>query len=259
MNGTYDMTFRLYDSPTGGPPVHTETLTGVLVRDGLFTVLLGDAADNPINAAAFQKPLDVGIQVENGAEMVPRQRIAPVPYAVQLTDGVYVDESGRVGIDTTGPKKALHVDGDYYGKGHMWLYANEGDGNNGTAYIQARDDSSSSNIALQFRTKNAEQIRDVMKLTSDGNVEWTGHLGSMTKQMYYTAHLEDQSGTSCTRMTPFDYSVCYLAKVSMADIDGEHETAQCFVQEVDGAWRLCASLSDTGDANVWCEAHCLEW
>lgn len=112
INGTYNMTFRLYDSPTGGTPVHTETLTGVVVRDGLFTVLLGDAADNPIQAAAFQEPLYVGIQVAEDAEMQPRQRIAPVPYAVQLTDGVYVDESGNVGIGTTSPEAGLEINKD---------------------------------------------------------------------------------------------------------------------------------------------------
>jgi len=112
INGTYDMTFRLYDSPDGTNVVHTEQLSNVVVRDGLFTVLLGDSDGNPIQAAAFQGPQYIGIQVGTDAEMQPRQRIAPVPYAVQLTDGVYVDESGQVGIGTTDPGATLDVSGN---------------------------------------------------------------------------------------------------------------------------------------------------
>jgi hypothetical protein len=82
-----------------------------MVYDGLFTVLLGDADGNPIEAAAFRNKLYASIQVGNNAEMEPRQRIAPVPYAVQLTDGIYVDGDGNVGVGTTDPATKLHIEG----------------------------------------------------------------------------------------------------------------------------------------------------
>jgi hypothetical protein len=41
--------------------------------------------------------------------MAPRQRIAPVPYAMQLTDGIYVGGDGNVGVGTTEPSTRLHV------------------------------------------------------------------------------------------------------------------------------------------------------
>lgn len=77
INGSYTMTFRLYGSPTADitDAVHTEVLTNTVVRDGLFTVLLGDI--QPIDAAAFKQPLYVGIQVENDAEMQPRPAHRP--------------------------------------------------------------------------------------------------------------------------------------------------------------------------------------
>lgn len=105
LDGEYEMTFKLYDSPIGGEPKHTDVISPVVVREGLFTVLLGDTV--PIDPAAFAGPLYIGIQVGSEPEMAPRQRIAPVAYAVQLTDGVYVNESGNVtmsgavGIQTT--------------------------------------------------------------------------------------------------------------------------------------------------------------
>ena len=54
--------------------------------------------------------------------------------AAGFTGGVSV--SGNVGIGTTAPKAALHVAGDYYGHGHMYLYAYGGDGQDGNAYVQ---------------------------------------------------------------------------------------------------------------------------
>jgi hypothetical protein len=78
--------------------------------------------------------------------------------------------AARLGIGTTNPKGRIHVAGDYYGLGHMWLHAYEGDGSTGTAYIQARDTSGTSDVNLQFRTKDGTVLRDVMRLTSLGRV-----------------------------------------------------------------------------------------
>jgi hypothetical protein len=95
VDGPHNITLRLYTTPSGGEAIHKETLANEMVRAGLFTVLLGDQSGNPIPASAFRKPLYVSVQVGKGQEMAPRQRIAPVPYAVQLTDGIYVDRAGN--------------------------------------------------------------------------------------------------------------------------------------------------------------------
>ena len=66
-NGSFTMTFRLYKSltPTIGKEVlFTQTISGVVVRDGIFSVVLGDDPNNSIPADAFSSaPLFVGIQV----------------------------------------------------------------------------------------------------------------------------------------------------------------------------------------------------
>jgi len=77
---------------------------------------------------------------------------------------------GNVGIGTSGPKQSLHNAGDYYGKGHIWLHAYEGDGSSGTVYIQARDDSGTSTISTQFRTQSSGSLVDVMYLSPMGSV-----------------------------------------------------------------------------------------
>jgi len=78
--------------------------------------------------------------------------------------------AGDLGIGTDTPKQRLHVNGDYYGRGHLYLYSYEGDGSSGTAYVQARDDSGRSNIDLRLRTQSAGTYRDVMTLDSSGRV-----------------------------------------------------------------------------------------
>jgi hypothetical protein len=76
--------------------------------------------------------------------------------------------AGNVGIGTTNPKSTLHVNGDYYGRGHVYLHAYEGDGNSGTAYVQARDTSGTASLDLQFRTQRNGVIVDALRLGSDG-------------------------------------------------------------------------------------------
>ncbi len=84
LNGTYAMTFRLYADPTGGSPLFSQTISGVVVRDGLFNVVLGDGT--PIPTSVFSDaPRYIGVQVGPDPEMVPRQRLHPVPWAQQAT------------------------------------------------------------------------------------------------------------------------------------------------------------------------------
>jgi len=83
---------------------------------------------------------------------------------------------GNVGIGTNTPKGKLDVEGDYYGLGHIWLHAFEGDGQSGTAYVQARDTSNTSHIDLQLRTKDGAGYRDTMRLKANGDVVIPGTL-----------------------------------------------------------------------------------
>ena len=86
------------------------------------------------------------------------------------SNALTVLKNGNVGIGTDQPKQKLHVAGDYYGKGHLWFHAFEGDGSSGTAYVQARDNSGSSSISMQLRTQNAGSIVDAVHLSAAGNV-----------------------------------------------------------------------------------------
>lgn len=87
---------------------------------------------------------------------------------------------GSVGIGVQQPEGQLHVggrlrvDGEYYGFGHVLLHAYEGDGKSGTAYLQARDTSNSSSVAMQLRTQKDGQWVDVLRLTPEGVAKASG-------------------------------------------------------------------------------------
>ncbi|MCB0189485.1 MAG: hypothetical protein KDE31_34675, partial [Caldilineaceae bacterium] len=88
------MTFVIYDTPMGGTAqneLYTESFTGVPVRDGLFTVVLGDKTAIPSTIFATA-PRYIGITVSPEIEeMVPRQRLHPVPWAQLATSAMHAD------------------------------------------------------------------------------------------------------------------------------------------------------------------------
>jgi hypothetical protein len=76
-SGTYNMTFRLYRDNQS--LVWQET-QAVVVADGFFSARLG--AVTPLSVDTFvDAQLFLGVQVNNDAEMAPRQPLSQVPYA----------------------------------------------------------------------------------------------------------------------------------------------------------------------------------
>ncbi len=82
--GTYDITAKIYNVATAGSPLYTTTLPDVTVRDGLFNIVLGD---NPVlpSSVFANAPLYIGISLDGGAELIPRQRLHAVPWAFQAS------------------------------------------------------------------------------------------------------------------------------------------------------------------------------
>ena len=78
LNGTYNLTFRIYNSETGGTAKWTETQTNIPISNGIFQVQLG-------SIAALNLPFDesywISLEINADGEMSPRTRLASVPYA----------------------------------------------------------------------------------------------------------------------------------------------------------------------------------
>ncbi len=78
LSGAYDLTFRIHDSVTAGAELWSEAHAGVLVSEGLFSVLLGGT--NPLDPSVFVG--EAWLELEMGGEtMTPRVRVVSVGYS----------------------------------------------------------------------------------------------------------------------------------------------------------------------------------
>jgi hypothetical protein len=79
-DGIYPMTFKLYNVPSGGTALWTETQSGVEVSSGIYSVILGKETDLTVS---FNEQYYVGVSVGSG-EMTPRLELTTFPYAMAL-------------------------------------------------------------------------------------------------------------------------------------------------------------------------------
>jgi microcystin-dependent protein len=78
LNGSYNLTFRIYNSATGGSPKWSETQPNISISNGIFQVQLGSVA--PLNLF-FDESYWISIEINTDGEMSPRTRLASVGYA----------------------------------------------------------------------------------------------------------------------------------------------------------------------------------
>jgi len=90
LNGSFDITFTLYNAASGGVALWTETQTGVVVDNGSVETLLGSVTPIPYSAAMSAAAY---LQIQVGAELLsPRQPFASVLYSMnsaQLSGRTY--------------------------------------------------------------------------------------------------------------------------------------------------------------------------
>lgn len=76
-DGTYSVTFRIYDQQAGGSPIWYETQS-ITTQKGLLDTQIGATKDLDLS---FDEPYYLGIKVGTDAEMVPRQSLSSSAYA----------------------------------------------------------------------------------------------------------------------------------------------------------------------------------
>jgi hypothetical protein len=89
-DGNYQLTFKIYNDPTGGSALWTEVQT-VTVTNGIFSAHLGSVT--PITTVPFNRIHFLGITVESDPELSPRTMLTPSPYsymAMDVTDNTVV-------------------------------------------------------------------------------------------------------------------------------------------------------------------------
>jgi len=87
--GSYTITARIYDAAASGSALYTETFPSITVRDGLFNVVLGDNPQGQNLTSVFaEMPRYIGIQLDDTPELIPRQRLHGVPWALYATNAM---------------------------------------------------------------------------------------------------------------------------------------------------------------------------
>jgi hypothetical protein len=88
LDGTYAIKFAIYDAPTDGAELWSETQMAVEVNEGRLSVKLGESTLISSTLFATYPDTFIGVTVGSDPEMTPRQRIHSVPYAMHASDGV---------------------------------------------------------------------------------------------------------------------------------------------------------------------------
>jgi hypothetical protein len=98
LEGTHNLTFRIYDAETAGNLLWQETYQNINIQKGIFSIMLGSVTNLDL---PFDKPYWLEIKV-NDEVMSPRQRIASSGYAymaenvLSIPRGIIVMWSGRI-------------------------------------------------------------------------------------------------------------------------------------------------------------------
>jgi len=99
-NGTFNMTFRLYDADTGGTLLASQPIAGVTVTEGRFTVTIDFGAE--VFYGIARPGLWLEIEVD-GTILAPRQPLTGAPSAI-TTRGIFVNEDETfVGVGRSAP------------------------------------------------------------------------------------------------------------------------------------------------------------
>ncbi len=108
-DGSYSMTFRLYDVPSGGSHLWEETID-VTVSKGIFSTTLGH---DEVITEVFDEPLYLALEINGGGELSPRRIFTANAYAfssraVYGVTNIFPAE-GNVGVGYANPVAPLHI------------------------------------------------------------------------------------------------------------------------------------------------------
>ena len=116
LDGSHDLTFRVFDAPTDGVLLWEDTVTETFTGGYYATVLGADDANQLDDGIFATPPVYLELTVDNGEPLLPRQEINSVPFALRAgtaenLEGGYVDAS-EVAIDG---EMVIDADGNWVG------------------------------------------------------------------------------------------------------------------------------------------------
>ncbi|MGD2077146.1 MAG: hypothetical protein PVH18_02110 [Chloroflexota bacterium] len=99
LEGPVDLEFGIYPSMASDTAIWSEAQNNVPLADGYFNVFLGST--NPLTAdhfASAERYLQVSVDDGSGAVILPRQRMASAPYALQASSAGQADSAPWTGL-----------------------------------------------------------------------------------------------------------------------------------------------------------------
>ena len=146
-DSSYNAEFRVYDLPTGGTMLWSET-TLVNTSKGIFNVILGD--QNPFPAAFFydNPTIYLAVKIGTDAEMSPRQRITSVGFALSAADKPTTTSTSSTAVTTSTTTTSISGGGSNVPTGVIVMWSGAADqipsgwalcdGQNGTPDLRDR-------------------------------------------------------------------------------------------------------------------------
>jgi len=193
LTGSHNMTFTIYDASSSGATIWTSTVSSAAVTNGVVNVELGGSGQTALPAGAFSTgDRYLGVAIDGGAEMTPRQKFTSVGFAINshLLDGnpassfagvfhyhnddyvslsgAYADPSWLTSLAAS--KVSGNISGNAANVTGTVALANGGTG--ATTAAAARSSLGAVNIAGDTMTGTLA----VPSLTSNGNITLSGNL-----------------------------------------------------------------------------------
>jgi hypothetical protein len=218
LNDTVQMTFSIYPDTLGSPADWSETQTEVVVKEGIFNVLLG--AVDTIPSALFGGNIKyLGVQVEADPEMRPLKPMVSVAYAYRAGTadgggggGGWVDDgdvvrletaADSVGIGTGTPVAKLDVVGDVNVNS---VYKIDGDTvlstkGSGNTFVGAGAGSANTTgnvntfVGLNAGYRNTEGYRNTFVGRTAGFANTTGNANTFLGWKAGTSHTRNDDNT----------------------------------------------------------------
>lgn len=136
LNGTFDITVKIYDIVSGGTSLWSDTFNDVKIRDGLYNVVLGSQA--ALGTVLLGAPRYIGISLDGKPELFLRERMHPVPWAIyaniaETTD--YAPNANTATEASTSPTAASSEYTDYLDPLISFTYVNANQGGSTPASV----------------------------------------------------------------------------------------------------------------------------